>query len=119
MSRDLDTLTGLIYLELFGLTRRQMLTLAKEHPHYEAIDSDEDENMRDCLSVEALTALNDVEGAMAYWLKTVDLLGTLTPREKVKRISQEIMSYCEAYLSRHGGKIEPIWYEGKSNEQRI
>ena len=65
-----NELTSLIYSWLFGMTRDEMLVECKKHKrvNWQPIQADEDENMRDHLSIAALYCLSGAEEAVAGYI---------------------------------------------------
>jgi hypothetical protein len=111
--QTLNTITGLIYLELFGLTRAKLLEQAKQRPDYGLMAgelyeaSDEDECLRDCLNVEALTALSEVEGELARLGRVTEFRGNLSQRtQQIARLAVEV---CERVKAKY--ELASIWYK--------
>ncbi len=100
---ELNMITSAVYEQLFGMTRDDMLQQAKqaEGDNWDAMRwHDDDEALRDCLSLEAITALRVVEGKLFKELANDDLPKTLNQViEMTKGIANEY------------GSVSVVWYD--------
>jgi hypothetical protein len=106
-----------VYEALFGLSREALLEQAKQHPHYGLAAGkiyefgDEDESMRDCLSLEALTVLGEVEANLAPYLANMFIVSTRSLDAALQSLNRAVRDECERVKGKYGDFV--IWYEAK------
>lgn len=108
----MNTITSKIYEALFDKTQAEMIAEANQHsplPHI--ISGDEDEAMRDCLSVEALSALSRIEGDMANYIHQVSVLPDITLESFTGGLLEFIQNGAKVIRSEYPNNTIPLWHD--------
>jgi len=107
-----------VYEALFGMSRDAMIAQAKQRADY-GIGAgllysleDEAEAMRDCLSIEALSLLNEAEGYLANYLSSFIMVSALDLDAALKTFNWVLREECLKIKARHGDVA--VWYDSES-----
>lgn len=107
-------LISAIYSQLFGKSRDDLLTIARQDPNFGAAAgllypaTDEDESMKDCFNLKALVALSKVEEKATEWLRLV-MRPNMSEREAAEVLANIVMEACKSELK--NGVIDPFAVE--------
>lgn len=97
-----------IYEALFGMSHDTFIAKAKQHKDYGTAAGllypadDEDECARDCLTLEALQALNEAESRLARYFETYKLVFFTDDVQAIRSFQRTIKDVCEAVKQEHG-----------------
>lgn len=115
---NLNAITSAVYEALFDKTQAELIAEAKgtcPTDFYNAwiglYNDDEDEAMRDCLSVEALSVLNRIEGDMATYIHQVSTIEGVTLDSLLAGLHAFIQDGAKLIRIEHPNRTIPLWHD--------